>query len=112
MQKLLVEVKNNPNRGEYAGGEAGLTPPSRLGQMPFTLPFETPVCLVGSRTGLPVCRSMELAQFTCTNAVALMSLPVARSSRYWKPFLSKCTRAFSGCPLTLTSARIIGPVES
>src|SRR5215475_12265540 len=112
MQKLFVDVKNRLKRGEYAGGEAGLTPPSRLGQMPLTLPFEAPVCLLGSSTGLPVCRSTEVAQFTCTNAVALSNLPVARSNTYWNPFLSKCTNAFTGWPLTLTPARIMGPVES
>jgi hypothetical protein len=80
MQKLLVEVKNKPSRGEYAGGEAGLTPPSRLGQIPFTLPREAPVCRVGSNTGLPVARSMEVAQLRFTKAVALSSLPVARSN--------------------------------
>src|SRR5690348_16154159 len=112
MQKLLVEVKNRLKRGEYAGGDAGLTPPSRLGQMFLMLPLEAPVCRAGSITGLPLRGSMDLAQFNCTNGAAFSSSPVARSSRYWKPFLSKWTRALTGCPLTLTSASTIAPVES
>ena len=67
-------------RGEYAGGEDGLTPPSRLGQMSFTFPFDAPVCLAGSITGRPVVRSTDFAQFTGPNAVALMRRPVWRSS--------------------------------
>ena len=34
-------------RGEYAGGDTGLTPPSRLGQTPITSPFDAPVSLLG-----------------------------------------------------------------
>ena len=43
-------------RGEYAAGDEGLTPPSALGQMPFTLPREAPVALAASSTGRPLLR--------------------------------------------------------
>src|SRR6185437_10430411 len=112
MQKLLVEVTNKPSWGEYAAGEAGLTPPSRLGQIPFTLPFEAPVCLFGSSTGRPVERSTDLAQLSAANRAATSTRPVARSSVYAKPFLSKCTSALIGLPWITRSARIIVPVES
>src|SRR6267143_4422949 len=112
MHSLLVEVEKRWVRGEYAAGEDGLTPPSRLGQMPFTLPRDAPVCFAGSSTGRPVVRSTAFAQLTGANAAAMSSRPVARSSVYAKPFLSKCTSALVRFPATVRSARIIAPAAS
>ena len=66
-------------RGEYAAGEAGLFPPSRLGQMYLTSPLLAPVSLVESRTGLPVARSTRFAQLRLTNGSATSTSPLVRS---------------------------------
>src|SRR5437867_170967 len=97
---------------EYEDGEAGLLPPSRLGQMPFTLPRETPVVLLVSSTGRPVDRLMCFAHVTFANGSATSSSPVLRSIVYAKPFLSKCTRTLRSRPPTTRSTRIISAFES
>src|SRR5258708_6365865 len=78
--QFFVALVNHPVRGEYDAGEAGLFPPSRLGQMSWMLPRDAPVSLVESTTGRPVFKSTRVAQFSVVKGAATSTSPVPRSS--------------------------------
>jgi hypothetical protein len=80
--------------------------------MSFTVPRDAPVSFVESTSGRPEVRSMRLAQVVGTYGSADSNSPVARSSVYTKPFLSKWTSTLRFCPLRVSSVRIISWVES
>ena len=80
--------------------------------MPVTFPRDAPVVLAVSTTGRPVDRLMRFAHVTFANGSATSSSPVARSSVYAKPFLSKCTSTLRSRPPTTRSTRIISAFES